>query len=58
MFPTLSLPTGAALGGLPLPEGWEEARADTTVGTRGAGGGICVPGKTLTAWDRLSTPWG
>lgn len=58
MFPTLSLPAGAALGGFPLPEGGEEARADTPVGTRGAGGGICAPGKTPTAWNRLTTPWG
>lgn len=56
-FPTPSLPAGAALGGLPLPEGREEARADTAVGTRGAGGGICAPGKISTAWDRLTTPW-
>lgn len=58
MLPTLSLPAGAALGGLPLPEGGEEARADTPVGTRGARGGNCTPGKTSMAWDRLTTPWG
>ena len=46
LFPTLSLPAGAALAGLPLPEGGEETGADTHVGTGEAGAGICAPGKT------------
>lgn len=46
LFPTFSLPAGTALAGLPLPEGGEEARADTHVGAREARGGICAPGKT------------
>lgn len=41
-----SLASGAALAGLPLPEGGEEARADTVVGAGGARTRICAPGKT------------
>lgn len=47
LFPMLPLPAGAALAGLPLPEGGEEARADAHVGAGEAGAGIFAPGKTL-----------
>jgi len=49
LFPMCSLPTGAALAGLPLPEGGEETGADAHVGAGGAGAGICAPGKTPSA---------